>query len=85
MTRQLTTKRKEEGSLYVVKAGLPLILFCGLGVWVVSSGIEGRNKERDAFQGRMSKCVSWYSITLYFSEANFSFWLFATDQTVRHI
>ena len=46
---------KDEGSLHIVRAGLPLILFCGLGVWVVSNGIEGKNKERDAFQGRMSK------------------------------
>lgn len=41
--------------MYLVKAGLPLFLFCGLGVWVVSSGIEGKNRERDAFQGRISK------------------------------
>jgi len=32
-----------------------MFLFCGLGVWVVSSGIEGKNAERDAFQGRISK------------------------------
>lgn len=32
-----------------------MILFCGLGVWVVASGIEGKNKERDLFQGRISK------------------------------
>lgn len=38
-----------------MKAGLPMILFCGLGVWVVASGIEGKNKERDIFQGRLSK------------------------------
>mmetsp|Transcript_21683 Transcript_21683/g.53790 ORF Transcript_21683/g.53790 Transcript_21683/m.53790 type:complete len:157 (+) Transcript_21683:145-615(+) len=48
-------KGKEEGSMHVVKAGLPLFLFCGLGVWVVSNGIDGKNKERDAFQGRISK------------------------------
>lgn len=41
--------------MYVVKAGLPMFLFCGLGVWVVASGLEGKNKERDAFQGRISK------------------------------
>lgn len=46
---------KEEGSMYLVQAGLPLFLFCGLGVWVVSSGIDGKNRERDAFQGRISK------------------------------
>ena len=46
---------EEEGSMHFVKAGLPMILFCGLGVWVVSNGIEGKNRERDAFQGRMSK------------------------------
>uniref|UniRef100_A0A7S4AJS3 Uncharacterized protein n=1 Tax=Pseudo-nitzschia australis TaxID=44445 RepID=A0A7S4AJS3_9STRA len=50
-------KGKEDGSMYLVKAGLPLFLFCGLGVWVVSSGIEGKNRERDAFQGRISKYV----------------------------
>lgn len=32
-----------------------MFLFCGLGVWVVSSGIEGKNAERDVFQGRISK------------------------------
>jgi hypothetical protein len=31
-----------------------MIMFCGLGVWVVSSGLEGKNKERDASQGRLS-------------------------------
>ena len=36
------------------RAGAPMILFCGLGVWVVSNGIEGKNKERDASQGRLS-------------------------------
>ena len=41
--------------MHFVKAGLPMILFCGLGVWVVSNGIEGKNKERDTFQGRISK------------------------------
>mmetsp|Transcript_10488 Transcript_10488/g.22088 ORF Transcript_10488/g.22088 Transcript_10488/m.22088 type:complete len:155 (-) Transcript_10488:1462-1926(-) len=46
---------KEEGSMYLVQAGLPLFLFCGLGVWVVSNGIDGKNRERDAFQGRISK------------------------------
>lgn len=39
----------------MVQAGLPLLLFCGLGVWVVSNGIDGKNRERDAFQGRISK------------------------------
>jgi hypothetical protein len=57
-SRLFSTKRKEEGGLHVVRAGLPLILFCGLGAWVVASGIEGKNKERDAFQGRISKYVS---------------------------
>jgi hypothetical protein len=57
--RMLSTKSKskEPGSLSFTKAGLPLLLFSGLGVWVVANGIEGRNKERDAFQGRISKCV----------------------------
>lgn len=41
--------------MHLVQAGLPLLLFCCLGVWVVSSGIDGKNKERDAFQGRISK------------------------------
>lgn len=50
-------KGKEEGSMYLVQAGLPLFLFCGLGVWVVSNGIDGKNRERDAFQGRSSKYV----------------------------
>ena len=60
--RQLSTSSggkgdKEDGSMHVLKAGVPMFLFCGLGVWVVSSGIEGKNKERDAFQGRISKYV----------------------------
>jgi hypothetical protein len=57
--RMLSTKPKpkEQGSLSFTKAGLPLLLFSGLGVWVVANGIDGRNKERDAFQGRISKCV----------------------------
>jgi hypothetical protein len=46
---------QDKGSMHFVRAGLPLILFCGLGVWVVSNGIEGKNRERDAFQGRISK------------------------------
>jgi hypothetical protein len=50
-------KKDEEGGLHLVQAGLPLLLFCCLGVWVVSSGIDGKNKERDAFQGRISKYV----------------------------
>jgi hypothetical protein len=49
------TNKKDDGSMHFVKAGLPLLLFCGLGVWVVSNGLEGKNKERDAFQGRISK------------------------------
>lgn len=56
--RYMSTKkgnRKDDGSMYIVRAGLPLILFCGLGVWVVANGIEGKNKERDLFQGRISK------------------------------
>jgi len=48
-------KGDEEGSMYLIQAGLPLFLFCGLGVWVVSNGIDGKNRERDAFQGRISK------------------------------
>lgn len=48
-------KRNEEGSMHLVQAGIPLFLFCGLGVWVVSNGIDGKNRERDAFQGRISK------------------------------
>ena len=51
------TNTNEDGGMYIVKAGLPLFLFCFLGVFVVSSGIEGKNAERDAFQGRISKCV----------------------------
>ncbi|KAG7370668.1 hypothetical protein IV203_019238 [Nitzschia inconspicua] len=54
-TKSPATKKKDEGSMHFVKAGLPLILFCGLGVWVVSNGIEGKNRERDTFQGRISK------------------------------
>ena len=50
-------KGKEEGSMYLVQAGIPMFLFCGLGVWVVSNGIDGKNRERDAFQGRISKYV----------------------------
>jgi hypothetical protein len=53
--RFLSTKPKSDGGMYLTKAGLPMILFCGLGVWVVANGIEGKNKERDLFQGRMSK------------------------------
>lgn len=48
-------KGNEEERMYLVQAGLPLFLFCGLGVWVVSNGIAGKNRERDAFQGRISK------------------------------
>lgn len=48
---------KNDGGMYIMKAGVPLILFCGLGVWVVANGIEGKNKERDLFQGRISKYV----------------------------
>ena len=48
-------RRKDDGSMYLVRAGLPMMLFCGLGVWVVANGIEGKNKERDLFQGRLSK------------------------------
>ncbi|KAL3929884.1 MAG: hypothetical protein SGBAC_012012 [Bacillariaceae sp.] len=47
-------KRKQDGSLHMFRAGAPMILFCGLGVWVVSNGIDGKNKERDASQGRLS-------------------------------
>ena len=50
-------KGKDDGSMHLMKAGLPLFLFCGLGVWVVSNGIDGKNRERDAFQGRISKYV----------------------------
>ena len=50
-------KDDDGGGMYFVKAGLPMLLFCGLGVWVVSNGIEGKNRERDAFQGRISKYV----------------------------
>jgi hypothetical protein len=50
-----TQQSKDKGSMHFFKAGLPLTLFCGLGVWVVSNGIEGKNRERDAFQGRISK------------------------------
>lgn len=49
------TRKKDSGGMYVMKAGVPMILFCAVGVWVVSNGIEGKNKERDAFQGRLSK------------------------------
>ena len=45
------------GGMYFVKAGLPMLLFCGLGVWVMKNGLEGKNRERDAFQGRISKYV----------------------------
>ena len=45
---------KDTGSMYIGRAGIPMILFSLLGVWVVATGIEGKNKERDTFQGRMS-------------------------------
>ena len=51
-TRQ--KKKQQHGSLHMFRAGVPMILFCGLGVWVVSNGIDGKNKERDAAQGRLS-------------------------------
>jgi len=56
INRCLATRasKKNDGSLRFFKAGLPLLLFSGLGVWVVSNGIAGKNKERDAFQGRIS-------------------------------
>lgn len=57
-------KGKDDGSMHLVKAGLPLFLFCGLGVWVVSNGIDGKNRERDAFQGRISKYVKLQSPVL---------------------
>ena len=53
-TTTATTKKKQDGSLHLFRAGVPMLLFCGLGVWVVSNGIEGKNKERDAAQGRLS-------------------------------
>ena len=53
--RFLSVAQKKDGGMYMMKAGLPLILFCGLGVWVVANGIEGKNRERDLFQGRISK------------------------------
>jgi hypothetical protein len=66
--RWYASKAKDHGSLHIGRAGLPLILFCGIGVWVVANGIEGKNKERDVFQGRMSKyvgvVVSWFSFLL---------------------
>jgi hypothetical protein len=48
---------KDKGGLNLMQAGMPMLLFCGLGVWVVSNGIDGKNKERDTFQGRISKYV----------------------------
>jgi len=53
--RGLSTRKKDDGGMHFIRAGLPLILFCGLGAWVVSNGIEGKNRERDAFQGRISR------------------------------
>jgi len=61
---------KDEGSMYLVQAGLPMFLFCGLGVWVVSSGIDGKNRERDAFQGRISKYVITIVISSEFDSIN---------------
>ena len=56
--------------MYLVQAGLPMFLFCGLGVWVVSSGIDGKNRERDAFQGRISKYVITIVISTVFDSLN---------------
>eukprot|EP00980_Cylindrotheca_fusiformis_P015674 scaffold4518_cov149-Cylindrotheca_fusiformis.AAC.9 len=55
-TRRFSTrpKGKKEGGLHLFRAGVPLIMFCALGVWVVSNGLDGKNKERDAAQGRLS-------------------------------
>jgi hypothetical protein len=53
--RYHSSRQKSDEGMHMMKAGLPLILFCGLGVWVVANGIEGKNKERDLFQGRISK------------------------------
>lgn len=54
--------------MHLIQAGLPMFLFCGLGVWVVSSGIEGKNAERDVFQGRISKYVKrFWSFQLKFN------------------
>ena len=71
-------KGKEEGSMHLVKAGLPLFLFCGLGVWVVSNGIDGKNKERDAFQGRISKYVSIDTLNVAQEYETLSFTLYLT-------
>jgi hypothetical protein len=49
--------KKVDGSLFFFRAGLPLVLFSCLGVWVVSNGIQGKLKERDAFTGSVSKYV----------------------------
>ena len=35
-----------------VKAGLPLVLFTIGASYVVSSAVEGKNKEREVFTGR---------------------------------
>ena len=53
VTRVLSTNTKD-GSMHLFRAGLPMVLFCGLGVWVTANGIEGKNKERDTAQGRLS-------------------------------
>lgn len=42
------------GQLFV-HAGLPMIIFSLLGVWVLKNSIEGKNKEYDASKGKVSK------------------------------
>lgn len=50
------TKNKTPESVIFVKAGLPFLLFIGGAAYVLSTAIEGKNKEREYSQGSsMSK------------------------------
>lgn len=45
------------GVTHLVKAGLPLVLFSILGLWVVSNAYGGKLREMETSQGRVSKSV----------------------------
>lgn len=47
--------RPPPGGALFIKAGFPLILFTVMASYVVSSAVEGKNKERDAVKGVVSK------------------------------
>lgn len=50
------SKQPKQSSL-LLKAGLPFILFSVMASWVVSNALDGKLKEMEASQGRVSKSV----------------------------